>query len=70
VVAWYCAEAGKSEQQTVEGDALIAQWIALVDADDRRWQAFDIFSLREAGPGKRVKRSASLLAPACQRTPF
>jgi len=29
-------------QKPVEGDALIAQRIALVDADDRRRQAFDI----------------------------
>ena len=41
-------------QKPVEGDALIAQWIALVDADDRRRQAFDILSLGEAGPCERV----------------
>jgi hypothetical protein len=37
-------------QKPVEGNALIAQWIALVDADDRRWQTFDILASGEAGP--------------------
>jgi hypothetical protein len=42
------------QQKPVEGDALIAQRIALVDADHRRRQAFDILSLGEAEPCKRV----------------
>src|SRR5580700_10681774 len=31
-----------------------SQWIALVDADHHRRQAFDIFALCEARPGERV----------------
>jgi hypothetical protein len=40
------------EQETVEVDALVAQRVALVDADDDRRQAFDVFALGEAGPGE------------------
>jgi hypothetical protein len=49
-------------QKPVEGNALIAQWIALVDADDRRWQAFDILASGEAGPGERVACAKGLNA--------
>jgi hypothetical protein len=36
-------------QKPIEGNALIAQWIALVDADDRWRQTFDILATGEAG---------------------
>jgi hypothetical protein len=42
------------EQEAVEVDALVAQGVALVDADDDRRQAFDVFTLGEAGPGEGV----------------
>jgi len=41
-------------EKPIESDALIAQRIALVDADDRRWQTLDVLAGREAGPGERV----------------
>jgi hypothetical protein len=41
-------------QKPIEGDALITQRVALVDADDRRRQALDILAFGEAGPRQRV----------------
>jgi hypothetical protein len=41
-------------QKPIEGDAFIAQRVALVDADDRRRQALDILACGEAGPRERT----------------
>jgi hypothetical protein len=37
-----------------EGEAFITQRVALVDADNRRRQAFDILACGEAGPRQRI----------------
>ena len=41
-------------QKPIEGDALITQRVALVDADDRRRQALDILACGEANYAVRI----------------
>src|SRR5438105_385069 len=43
-----------AQQQPVEVDALVAERVALIDADDRRYRAAQVVLGGEAGPGQRV----------------
>ena len=54
----------RAEQQSVKLDALIAQRIALVDADHRFGESPDMLLLGEQGPGLRVPRFKGLNAIA------
>src|SRR5450755_487444 len=56
------------EEQAVEVDALIAQWIALVDVDHRRREPGHIVEAGERRPGQRVAL-VERLDPVADRAP-
>ena len=50
------------DQQAIEADSLVAQWIALVHADHHRRQALDVVWAGEARPSQRIARAEGLNA--------
>src|ERR1700736_5062098 len=48
------------DKQSIEADSLVAQRIALVDADHGRRESLDIFSSSKSRPGERVARAKRL----------